>query len=160
MELEKFSDSETHLKRAEAIFSSLEGAQGKDVASTLNNLGVLYQTLARFADAEQVTAQALAIHEKLLGPNDPGVAIDESNLALVYEREDKFGEAEALYKKAIAVDANSADAAQTGLDLAGLGKLYADTGKYTLAEQASQQELAADLKSVRTAGSARRFRAE
>jgi len=145
-DLEKFSDAETHLKRAEAIFTSIEGAQGKDVATVMNNLGVLYQTLARFPDAEKATQQALAIHERLFGENDARVAADESNLALILVQEDKFGDAEPLYKKAIATDQGSSDASQLALDYAGLGKLYAETGRYALAEEASRQELAGDLK--------------
>ncbi len=82
----------------------------------------------------------------MLGENDPSVATDESNLALIYEKENKYSDAETLYKKAIAIDEKSTDAAQIGLDLAGLGKLYADTGKYAQAEQTSQQELAAAVK--------------
>ncbi len=146
MHLEKFSDSEANLKRALDIFTKAEGLQSKNTASVLDNLGVLYQTLARFADAEKVTQQALAIHQKLLGENDPGVATDESNLALIYEKENKYADAESLYRKAIAIDERSTDVAQTGLDLAGLGKLFADTGKYPQAEQTAQQELAALVK--------------
>ena len=146
MHLEKFSDAEINLRRALDIFTKVEGLQSKNTASVLDNLGVLYQTLARFADAEKATRQALAIHEKLLGENDPGVAIDESNLGLIYEKENKYGDAETLYRKAIAIDERSANAAQVGLDLAGLGKLYADTGKYAQAEETSQQELAAYVK--------------
>ena len=144
--LEKYNDAETSLKRALAIFTNLEGAQGKDAAIALNNLGVIYQDTARFADAEKVTQQALVIHIKLLGENDPGVATDESNLALIYEQENKYGDAEALYKKAVATDERSGDAARVAKDQAGLGKLYSETGKYAEAEQAAQQELAADLK--------------
>jgi CHAT domain-containing protein len=143
MHLEKFSDSEANLKRALDIFTRVEGLQSKNTASVLDNLGVLYQTLARFSEAEKVTQQALAIHQKLLGENDLGVATDESNLALIYEKENKYADAVSLYEKAIATDEKSTDAARTGLDLAGLGKLYADTGKYAQAEQTAQQELAA-----------------
>jgi CHAT domain-containing protein len=146
MHLEKYSDAETNLKRAVEIFTKIEGAQSKDAAAALDNLGILYQTLARFADAEKVTQQALAIEEKLLGENDPTVAIAESNLALIYEKEDKYGDAEALYQKAIAIDERLGDAAQIALDMAGLGKMYAETGKYPQAEQASQQELAVAIK--------------
>ena len=146
MHLEKYSDAETHLKRAVDIFTRLEGAQGKDVAATLDNLGILYQTLARLPDAEKVTQQALVIQEKLLGESDPAVAIAESNLALIYEKEDKYGDAEALYQKAIAIDQRRGDAEQIMLDLAGLGKLYSETGKYAQAEQASQQEVAEAIK--------------
>jgi len=146
MDLEKYADAETHLKRSLNIFTNIEGAQGKDVAGALDNLGLLYQTLARFPDAEKMTQQALAIQVKLKGENDPDVAIAESNLALIYEKEDKFSQAEALYQKAIATDESHADAGKIELDLAGLGKLYAETGKYAQAEQASQQELAEAVK--------------
>jgi CHAT domain-containing protein/Tfp pilus assembly protein PilF len=146
MDLEKYADAETHLKRSIGIFTNLEGSQGKDLAGALDNLGLLYQELARFPDAEKMTQQALAIQVKLKGENDPDVATAESNLALIYEKEDKYDDAEALYQKAIATDESHADAGKIELDFAGLGKLYAETGKYARAEQASQQELAEAIK--------------
>jgi CHAT domain-containing protein len=146
MDLEKYSDAETNLKRALDILTKAEGAESKDVAAVLDNLGILYQTLARFPDAEKVTVQALAIQVNLKGENDPNVATAESNLALIYEKEDKFGEAEVLYEKALKSDQSRGNAEQIELDEAGLAKLYAETGKYAQSEQVAQQELAEAVK--------------
>jgi tetratricopeptide (TPR) repeat protein len=84
MYLEKFSDAETHLNQALAIDTRNEGAQGKDTATDLANLGNLYQDEAKYPLAEKALQQAMAIHEKLLGDNNDNLATDANNLALVF----------------------------------------------------------------------------
>jgi CHAT domain-containing protein/Tfp pilus assembly protein PilF len=147
MDLEKFTDAETHLKRALEIMTRTKGAESSDVGSVLNNLGILYQDQANYAAAEKVTEQALAIEEKLLGENDAHVATDENNLALIFMKEDKFPEAEALYKKAIATDQRLGRTDVT-TDLGNLGTLYDEMGRYPDAEQAFTQALTLDLKAL------------
>jgi CHAT domain-containing protein len=147
MDLEKFTDAETHLKRALEIMTRTKGAESSDVGSVLNNLGILYQDQANYAAAEKVTQQALAIEEKLLGENDAHVATDENNLALIFMKEDKFPEAEALYKKAIATDQRLGRTDVT-TDLGNLGSLYDEMGRYTDAEQAFTQALTLDVKAL------------
>jgi CHAT domain-containing protein/Tfp pilus assembly protein PilF len=147
MDLEKFTDAETNLKRALEIMTRTKGAESSDTASVLNNLGILYQDQANYAAAEKVTQQSLAIEEKLLGENDEHVATDENNLALIFMKEDKFAEAEALYKKAIATD-QRLGRADVSTDLGNLGSLYDEMGRYPDAEQAFTQALTLDLKTL------------
>jgi CHAT domain-containing protein len=147
MDLEKFSDAETNLKRALEIITRTKGAESSDAASVLNNLGILYQDQANYPAAEKVTQQALAIKEKLLGENDAQVATDENNLALIFMKEDKFSDAEALYKKAIATD-QRLGRADISVDLGNLGTLYDQMARYADAEQAFTQALTLDLKAL------------
>lgn len=142
--LQKYNDAGTTLKRAIAIFTNNEGAQGKDVATSLSNLSTVYQDLAQYADAEKAAQAALAIHEKILGEKDPHIATDENDLALIYLKENKYADAETFYKKAIAIDAGNP--AQLAIELGGLSSLYAYTHKYDQAEQAGEQELAEYVK--------------
>ena len=44
-----------------------------DVATTLNNLALLYKNLGKYAEAEPLYSRALAIREKALGPDHPEV---------------------------------------------------------------------------------------
>ena len=141
--LEKFSDAETNLKQALAIFTNVEGAESKNAAPVLNNLGTLYLDLGRYADADKVTQQALAITIKLEGENNIDVATTETNLAIIFQKEDKYAEAETYFKKSIATDQRLGDAAELSHGLKGLGLLYTNSGKYAQAEELAQQQLAA-----------------
>ncbi len=147
MDLEKYSDAETHLQRALEIFTRAEGGTSRNTAGVLNNLGVLYGHLANYPEAEKALSQALAIEEKLLGDNDPTIATDANNLALIYMKEDKYVDAEALYKKAIAID-QRLGRTDLSIDLGGLGTVYEQMARYSDAEQAFNQALAVDLKAL------------
>jgi CHAT domain-containing protein/tetratricopeptide (TPR) repeat protein len=148
MDLEKFSDAETHLNQALAIDTKNEGAEGKSAATDLFNLGELYQEEGKYPAAEKAMQQALAIHEKVLGENNDSVATDANNLALIYLRESKYAESETLYKKAVATEEKLGDAAGEATALGGLGTLYDQTSKFADAEQAFSQALAANLKAL------------
>jgi len=146
LELEKFSDAETSLKRAIAIYTRLEGPDGGSVANDLANLGNVYIQEANYPAAEQVTRQALAIDEKLQGDNSESVAVDAGNLAMVYDHEGKLADAEPLFKKAIAIHEKLGQFAGAAGALSGLGNLYMARNQYANAEQIFSQELAVDLK--------------
>jgi CHAT domain-containing protein/tetratricopeptide (TPR) repeat protein len=148
MDLEKFSDAETHLNLALAIDTKVEGAEGKDTATDLSNLGELYRQEAKYPAAEKAMQQALAIHEKVLGENNDSVATNANNLALIYLQESKYAESETLYKKAVAVEDKLGDAAGEATALGGLGTLYDLINKFAAAEQAFSQALAANLKAL------------
>ncbi|MGB0080129.1 MAG: CHAT domain-containing tetratricopeptide repeat protein [Terracidiphilus sp.] len=148
VDLEKFSDAETHLNLAVAIETKVEGAEGKDTATDLSNLGELYQEEGRYPAAEKAMQQALAIHEKVLGENNDSVATDANNLALIYLRESKYADSETLYKKAVATEERLGDAAGEATALGGLGTLYDQISKFADAEQAFSQALAANLKAL------------
>ncbi len=148
MDLEKFRDAETNLNRALAVFTKLEGAQGKNVATVEDNLGNLYRQTANYPVAEKATRQALAIHERLLGENNDDVSTDASNLALIYVDENRYPEAELLYKRAVAIDQRLGGAANLSTDLGGLGNLYSIMHKYADAERAFGQALTLDVKAL------------
>jgi Flp pilus assembly protein TadD len=77
------------------------------VATTLNNLGVLYRQQGRYAEAEAAHRRALAIREGALGKNHPEVATSLSNLAALYYVQGRQAEAEALRERALAIERRS-----------------------------------------------------
>jgi tetratricopeptide (TPR) repeat protein len=80
-----------------------EKAVGPDdlgVASTLNNLAVLYQEQGRNADAEPLHKRALEIREKALGPDHPYVLASVTNLAELYRMLGRQADADAMAKRA------------------------------------------------------------
>ena len=62
------------------------GREHPDVATSLNNLALLYRAQGRFAEAEPLNKRALAIHEKVLGGEHQDVASGLYFLALLYVR--------------------------------------------------------------------------
>jgi len=146
LELEKFSDAETNLKKSIAIYTRVEGPAGKHTVNELSNLGNVYLREANYPAAEQVVRQALAANQQLLGENSEAVATDENNLAIIYVDEDKYADAEPLYKKSIATEEKLGKFASAATSLSALGALYGSMHRFADAEQACSQAVALDLK--------------
>ena len=79
------------------------GSRHPDVASSLNNLALLYQKLDRPTDAERLYKRALTVAERALGPDHPNVATSLNNLALLYETLGRVADATSLYKRVVAI---------------------------------------------------------
>jgi tetratricopeptide (TPR) repeat protein len=61
----------------------MEKALGKDhpdMATSLNNLAILYDDQGKYAEAEPLLLRSLAIMEKALGKDHPNVATSLNNL--------------------------------------------------------------------------------
>ncbi len=86
------------LKEAEKF-----GEQDPRLATSLNNLAVLYYGQGRDAQAEPLYQRALAIREKALGPEHPDVAQSLNNLALLYNAQGKYAQAEPLYQRSLVI---------------------------------------------------------
>ena len=54
------------------------------MATTLNNLAIVYETQGKYAEPRGCIKRALAIREKALGADHPDVAQSLHNLANVY----------------------------------------------------------------------------
>ena len=85
-------------KKALEVAEKNVGPYHPDVATSLNNLGLLYDTQGQYAQAEPLYKRALAIREKELGPDHPDVATSLNNLAALYRTEGQYVQAEPLYK--------------------------------------------------------------
>ena len=79
------------------------GDEDVRLATSLNNLALLYNTQGQYAQAEPPYQRALAIYEKALGPDHPNVATSLNNLALLYNTQGQYGQAEPLYLRALAI---------------------------------------------------------
>ncbi len=86
------------LKEAEKF-----GEQDPRLATSLNNLAVLYYAQGRYAQAEPLYQRALAIREKALGPEHPDVAQSLNNLAVLYNAQGKYAQAEPLYQRSLVI---------------------------------------------------------
>jgi tetratricopeptide (TPR) repeat protein len=102
-EARRYVDAELLYKRSLAIREKVFGPNHPDVAISLNQLGVLYDTQSRYDDAEQLFKRSLAIREKTLGPNHPDVAESLNALALLYTDQGRHDDAEQLFKRSLAI---------------------------------------------------------
>ena len=103
------------------------------VATSLNNLAMLYQAQGRYADAEPLLKRSLAIREKALGPDHPDVAVSLHNLAELYRAQGRYADAELLYKRALAIEekALGPDHPHVAVSLNNLAELYLTQGRYS-----------------------------
>ncbi|MFM7881683.1 MAG: tetratricopeptide repeat protein, partial [Microcystis panniformis] len=81
----------------------LLGDNHPDVATSLNNLALLYSSQGRYTEAEPLYLQALDLRKQLLGDNHPHVATSLNNLAELYRSQGRYTEAEPLYLEALAI---------------------------------------------------------
>ncbi len=79
-----------------------------DVATSLNNLALLYQDQGRYADAEPLYKRALAIAENVLGPEHPNVAPSLENYAILLRATGRTAEADKKEARAKAIRARHA----------------------------------------------------
>ena len=84
------------------------GPQDQRLATSLNNLAVLYRTQGRYAEAEPLYKRALAIREKTLGPEHPNVAQSLENYAALLRNMNREDEAAKMETRAKAIRAKHA----------------------------------------------------
>ena len=67
----RYAEAEPLYRRSLAIREKQLGRDHPDVATSLNNLAVLYQAMGRYAEAEPLYRRSLEIREKQLGATTP-----------------------------------------------------------------------------------------
>ena len=82
---EYYADAENYIKRVLAIRESKLEKKHLDVATTLNNLAVVYNFQGKAADAEPVLHRVLVIMEEKLGTQHQKTVQNLHNLAVVYK---------------------------------------------------------------------------
>jgi tetratricopeptide (TPR) repeat protein len=90
-ELSKVGKYSEAIPRAQRLLADMERTYGpdhRDVAASLNNLGMIYGSTGRDTEAGPLYRRALAILEKLNGLDSAEVAPELNNLAALYQRQD------------------------------------------------------------------------
>jgi len=75
----------------------------RDIAMTLNDLGLLYWEQSRYGEAEQVFTRAMGIYSIALGPEDCFVGMTHLNLALLFQDIERNDEADAHFLRALSI---------------------------------------------------------
>ncbi|MEL7036262.1 MAG: tetratricopeptide repeat-containing protein, partial [Cyanobacteria bacterium J06592_8] len=97
----KYNEAITIAERVLEMIKKLLGPEHPDVATSLNNLALLYSSQGRYEEAEPLYQQALEMYKKLLGPEHPNVALSLNNLAELYSSQGRYEEAKPLLKQAL-----------------------------------------------------------
>ena len=84
------------------------GPDDQRLATSLNNLAVLYRTQGNYAQAEPLYQRSLAIREKVLGPEHPDVATSLENYADLQRKMKRDAEAKKMEARAQAIRARHA----------------------------------------------------
>ena len=132
------------LKLAETSF----GPDDERVATTLNNLGHIYDDQGKYSEAEPFYLRSLRIREHLFGPDHAAVASVLNNLAELYFNQSRYVEAESLYLRALRIFENvfGSDDTFVSTALNNLASLYDYQGRYAEAEPLFQRALRIDEK--------------
>jgi tetratricopeptide (TPR) repeat protein len=90
----RFPEAEALYRRSLAIWESSMGARDPALATTLDNLAVVYASQEKFAEAEPLYLRSLALRQK--------EAVESlNNLALVLEGRSEDAAAERYYRQAV-----------------------------------------------------------
>ncbi len=101
----QYASAETLLKRVLEIRENMLRQEHPHVATSLNNLALLFYAQGKCADAEPLFKRALAIQEKALGPEHPEVATVLENYADLLLQTKRETEAGAMWARAKAIRA-------------------------------------------------------
>lgn len=143
-ELDRLRRDQSLSTTAKLILAEAKEAEEQgDVATSLNNLALLYQSQGRYEEAEVFFIQALGINRKHLGEEHPQVATSLNNLALLYQSQGRYKEAELFYRQALYITRKQlgAEHPQIAIQLNNLAALYESKRRYESAEAFYRQAL-------------------
>jgi serine/threonine protein kinase/tetratricopeptide (TPR) repeat protein len=98
-----YAYSESLLREALDLRRKLYGNEHEEVATSLNELGLVLRRDGKPAEAEKCHREALAIQKKLHGEEHMILVESLNDLALALMEQDKFSDAETLFGQALAL---------------------------------------------------------
>jgi tetratricopeptide (TPR) repeat protein len=144
LEIGNYDQAEKMYRVALAINRRLFNPESREVAASLNNLGVALRNEDKMPEAESVHQEALAIRRRLFGNENVDVAASINDLAIVFRHEGRKTEAEALTREALAIRRKlfGDDSLEVADTLHNLSVVLGDEDKGTEAEATAREELA------------------
>lgn len=139
----KFDQAAPLLERVLTIREIELGSENTDVATTLNDLALIYQQQGNYVKAEPLYVRSFAIREKLLGENNPAFNESLINLGTLYFSKGDYVKAEPLMRRALqsAEKIYGAEHPNIASYLNNLGSLYQERGDYLKSESLYQRAL-------------------
>jgi len=123
-------------EQARQLAAGIWGPTHLKVATSCNNLAMLYETQNSLEEAEPLYLEAIKIDRKALGKDNPPLVTHLNNLASLYEAQNRLEEAEALYLEAIEIDKQAlpADYPSLASNFNNLASLYKSQNRLEEAE--------------------------
>ncbi|GDZ95766.1 tetratricopeptide TPR_2 [Planktothrix agardhii CCAP 1459/11A] len=139
----KFNEAILVAKQALILAQSLHPGDHPDLATSLNNLALLYEFQGRYSEAEPLYKQALEMYQRLFTGDHAAVANSLNNLAALYYSQGRYSEAETCYKQALEMYQRlfTGDHAAVANSLNNLALLYYSQERYSEAEPLYKQTL-------------------
>jgi tetratricopeptide (TPR) repeat protein len=145
MQRENWEGARIAFEESLALSEAAYGYEHAETATSLTNLGVVYEKTGDLARAIALHSRALHIYERT-AEGGPNVAACLDNLATVYQKQGEFDRAEKLLRRArdLLRRTRDADASRhLAKNLTNLGVLYYETGRYDEAEAILREALVA-----------------
>ncbi len=120
------------------------GAEHPHVATSYNNLGVVYSEQGDYPRALEYHQKALAIWQQVFGAEHPDVAVSYNNLGTVYHIQGDYPRALEYHQKALAIwqQVFGAEHPAVATSYSNLGVVYNNQGDYPRALEYHQKALA------------------
>ena len=133
-----------YYEQALAIDLQVYGKRHSEVATDLNNLGMLLDNMRYYVKAQSYIEEALAIRQELLGKSHPDTAQSLNDLGLLLAGIGEYVEAQPYYEQALAIyrDVLGDNHPHTATSLDNLGELLRNIGEYAKARPYIEQALA------------------
>jgi CHAT domain-containing protein/Tfp pilus assembly protein PilF len=111
----------------------------RNIAVTLNQMGLIYNSLGQYLQAHDVLQQALELHQQT--GNTAGAGVTLANLGLVLSHLGQYAQALDYYQQALDKSRAGADRDDEGTLLSSIGSIYRTLGQYDIALDYFQQAL-------------------
>ena len=130
--------------RSALVEAERSGQKGSRVATTLNDLAVVYQFQGKYAESEPLLRRALAIHEKAGGSEHPLVASTLHNLGMLYRAQRRYAEAKPVLQRALGIRGTvlGSEHPSVAETLSGLAWTHREEGNLVAAESLYRRALA------------------
>lgn len=141
----RYVQAERHLRTA-AQAAEIFGPNDPRLATTLNELGLVYRTERKYGKAEAVFKRAAGIWEKTPGREHIYAATALNNLAVLYHAQHRDAEAETFFKRALSIEQQTLgpEHPQVATGLTNLAVLHYDRGEYRQAASLYERALTID----------------
>ena len=120
-----------------------EGEKCEHVATSYNNIGLVYKSQGNYPKALEMYQKALAIRLEVLGANHPYVATSYNNIGSVYDSQGNYPKALEMYQKALGIwlDVLGANHPDVATSYNNMGSVYYSQGNYPKALEMYQKAL-------------------
>jgi eukaryotic-like serine/threonine-protein kinase len=143
LEIGNYDEAENMFRAALAINRQLFSPESREVAASLNDLGVALRYEDKLTEAESAHQEALDIRRRLFGSENADVATSINDLATVLRHEARKPEAEVLIRKALRIRCKlfGDDSLEVADTLHNLSIVLGDENKPVEAEATARERL-------------------